>query len=85
MEDNKPNNQEKPTSGTSEVKLTPDQEKIKQLIEIIESHTFLTDQTKYNATMYNGFKIILTKLTKIEEILNKLTLIEGVKPDGNPR
>lgn len=51
----------------------PDIDKIQ---EELSSLRFVTDQAKFNATMYQGLKIILDKLIKLEETIDNL-------PHGN--
>lgn len=81
METPQPENQNQPQSENKEpIKQTYSQEEIDNLIGLIESQKFLSDQIKYNATMYNGFKIILEKLTRIEIQLENLN-----KQNGNTR
>jgi hypothetical protein len=40
------------------------------LYKQLQEYQFFSDQVKVNATLFQGFNIILEKLTKIEEKLN---------------
>jgi hypothetical protein len=55
---------------------TPE-EMVIQLYNKLQENEFFSNQMKVNSTLFNGFKLILDKLVKIEE---KLTKME-VKPD----
>lgn len=44
---------------------------VKELRTVIESINFFSNPVKFNAIMYEGYLIMLKKLTKIEEMLEK--------------
>ena len=47
------------------------EEIVKTYEEELNTIKFFTDQTRFNATMYQGMQLILQKLTAIEEQLNE--------------
>lgn len=47
------------------------QQEVSKLQEMYKAQAFLSNQMQYNGVMYQGYKIILDKLTKIEGILEK--------------
>lgn len=53
-----------------EIKKAKEQEetkKIEELSEVINSLQFFSDQVRFNSVLFNGFNIMLEKLTVIEE------------------
>ena len=40
------------------------------LYKQLQEYQFFSDQTKFNATLFQGFNILLDKVTRIEEKLN---------------
>ena len=63
--------EEEPVEESDEDKEEPSvEEKILSLEEELNTIKFFTDQTRFNATMYQGMQLILQKLTGIEENLS---------------
>ena len=54
-----------------EVKEVNVDELVKSYEEELNTIKFFTDQTRFNATMYQGMQLILQKLTAMEENLNE--------------
>lgn len=50
--------------------------------EILENILFLTNPSKFNAELFNGMRIILEKLTSIEEKIDKFNFF-NVENDKN--
>lgn len=42
---------------------------IEEITEVLRNIQFFSDQVRFNSVLYQGFSLILEKLTKIEEIL----------------
>ena len=67
------------------LKLTPEQqiialsEQLSQSEQVMENITFFSSPARFNSTLFQGFKLILDKITEIE---TKLTKIEE-KLNGN--
>lgn len=41
------------------------------LNETLKQYQFFSDQVKFNSILYQGFEILLDKITKIESMLNQ--------------
>jgi hypothetical protein len=56
-----------------------------KLVELIENISFLSDNIKFNATLYQGMKIMLDKLSNIEKTLMEMSKKEDKSEieDGN--
>lgn len=45
--------------------------RLEDMSKALESYQFLSDQLKFNATMYNGLRLTLEKLDKALKLLEK--------------
>lgn len=50
---------------------TVEDNEVKDLKELITNLEFFSNQVRFNQVMYQGYVLIIEKLTKIEEILAK--------------
>jgi hypothetical protein len=48
-----------------------EEEQTKELTEMLTNLQFFSDQVRFNSIVYQGLSVLLEKLTKIEESLNK--------------
>lgn len=59
------------------------EEKIKELTEVIENLQFLSDPVRFNSVLYSGLKQIILRLDAIGGILDKLKENPTINQDGS--
>jgi len=63
-----------PQPVTEEEVKTNYEEVAVQLYKQLEEYRFFSDQVKFNATLFQGFNLVLEKLIKLDERLGRIEL-----------
>lgn len=64
--------EDKPETTPEAQKVPSDAEKLAQLTQLYTNLNFFSNQVEVNATLWQGYRIMLTKLNDIEQKLNKI-------------